>query len=339
MGLRMLEYAALAPRGHGLRAIALPYMEDLHRATQQHVQLAVRENDEGIIIERLSAPGAGKVLSYVGGRVPLHGTGLGLILLAHSRTEFQESYLQRELFLEPEHTPLPASTLRSQLQSVRALGVAHMTRSLPEPATSVGAPIFDRSGRVRRRDLGSRCRRMARHADAGACGGRDRPSDLPRSEARRTLRTPFQSMEGSLGAMRGRGYTGRQANLTRTPHDSRKSTMTANRNRRRPITRPVFHHTTFATLKLDEMVEFYEAVAGLEPVYHGTDGAWLTNDEANHRIALLALPDLKAPVDKGHTAGPAPHRVRVRRLPPPGSTTTSASPSAASARSSTSTTA
>ncbi len=79
--------------------------------------------------------------------------------------------------------------------------------------------------------------------------------------------------------------------------------MTDNRYRRHPITRPVFHHTTFATLKLDEMVEFYEAVAGLEPVYYGKDGAWLTNDEANHRIALLALPDLKAPVDKGHTAG------------------------------------
>lgn len=79
--------------------------------------------------------------------------------------------------------------------------------------------------------------------------------------------------------------------------------MTDNRNRRRPITRPTFHHTTFATLKLDEMVAFYEAVAGLEPVYYGANGAWLTNDEANHRIALLALPDLKAPVDKGHTAG------------------------------------
>lgn len=79
--------------------------------------------------------------------------------------------------------------------------------------------------------------------------------------------------------------------------------MTANRNRRRPITRPVFHHTTFATLKLDEMVAFYEKVAGLEPVFHGEEGVWLTNDEANHRIALLALPGLKAPEDKGHTAG------------------------------------
>ncbi len=146
VGLRMLEYAALSPRGHGLRAIALPYMEDLHRATRQHVQLAVRDNDEGIIIERLSAPGAGRVLYYVGGRVPLHGTGLGVILLAHARPEFQEAYLQRELFLEPEHLPIVAAELRSQLRSVRALGVAHMTRSLPEPAASVGAPVFDRSG-------------------------------------------------------------------------------------------------------------------------------------------------------------------------------------------------
>ena len=73
--------------------------------------------------------------------------------------------------------------------------------------------------------------------------------------------------------------------------------------RPRPIVRPIFHHTTFATMHLDEMVDFYEKVAGLEPVYYSKSGAWLTNDEANHRIALLALPDLKAPVDKGHTAG------------------------------------
>jgi len=79
--------------------------------------------------------------------------------------------------------------------------------------------------------------------------------------------------------------------------------MSANRSHRRPITRPVFHHTTFTTNRLDEMVDFYEMIAGLEPVFHGDEGAWLTNDEANHRIALLAMPDMKDPVDKGHTTG------------------------------------
>ncbi len=146
IGLRMLEYASLAPRGHGLRAIALPYMEDLHRATRQHVQLAVRENDEAVIVERLSAPDAGRVLYHVGGRVPLHGTGLGLVLLAHSRPEFQDAYSRRDLTLEPEHTPIDAAALRAQLQSVRTTGVAYLSRLLPEPATTVGAPIFDRAG-------------------------------------------------------------------------------------------------------------------------------------------------------------------------------------------------
>jgi catechol 2,3-dioxygenase len=78
----------------------------------------------------------------------------------------------------------------------------------------------------------------------------------------------------------------------------------SNDRKRRPINRPKFHHTTFATLKLDEMVDFYEKVAGLEPVHYSPgQAAWLTNDEANHRIAMLALPGLKAPEDKGHTAG------------------------------------
>ena len=55
IGLRLLEVASLAPRGHGLRATALPYLEDLHHSTGQHVLLAVRDGPEAILVERLSA--------------------------------------------------------------------------------------------------------------------------------------------------------------------------------------------------------------------------------------------------------------------------------------------
>src|SRR5580658_8897453 len=84
IGLRLLEIASLAPRGHGLRATALPYMEDLHLATGQHVLLAVQDGGEAILVERLSARGAGRVMYRVGGRLPLHSTGVGLVLLAHA---------------------------------------------------------------------------------------------------------------------------------------------------------------------------------------------------------------------------------------------------------------
>lgn len=41
VGLRLLEIASLAPRGHGLRSVAMPFMEDLFQVTRQHVLLAV----------------------------------------------------------------------------------------------------------------------------------------------------------------------------------------------------------------------------------------------------------------------------------------------------------
>lgn len=46
------------------------------------------------------------------------------------------------------------------------------------------------------------------------------------------------------------------------------------------------------------MVAWYETVAGLTPVHYSDAAAWLTNDEANHRIALVAHPAIKKAVDK-----------------------------------------
>ncbi|MGV2985043.1 IclR family transcriptional regulator [Microbacterium sp. AGC85] len=146
VGLKMLEYAALAPRGHGLRSAALPYMEDLHRATGQHVQLAVREKGEGVIVERLSAAHAGRVLYHVGGRFPLHGTGLGLVLLAHAREEFRTAYLSRPLVLQPEGADVDVVELRERLGDIRASGRATFSRPMPEPAKTVAAPVFGADG-------------------------------------------------------------------------------------------------------------------------------------------------------------------------------------------------
>ena len=146
IGLRLLEVASLAPRGHGLRATALPYMEDLHHATGQHVLLAVRDGDEAVLVERLSAPGAGRVMYRVGGRLPLHSTGVGLVLLAHAPAALQEEQLAGDLTLRPENISRSARELRAVLAAVRRDGLAVMSRYWPEPVTTVAALIISRPG-------------------------------------------------------------------------------------------------------------------------------------------------------------------------------------------------
>src|SRR3954465_9916261 len=71
IGLRLWEVASLAPRGQGLKQVALPFMGDLEEVTRQHVLLAVRDGGEALLVERLSAHGAMAVLYRVGGGLPL----------------------------------------------------------------------------------------------------------------------------------------------------------------------------------------------------------------------------------------------------------------------------
>jgi len=59
----------------------------------------------------------------------------------------------------------------------------------------------------------------------------------------------------------------------------------------RPILKPTFHHFNLKTTRLQELIDWYAAVVGVEVIFQDETGAWLTNDAANHRIALLCFPD------------------------------------------------
>jgi catechol-2,3-dioxygenase len=71
----------------------------------------------------------------------------------------------------------------------------------------------------------------------------------------------------------------------------------------RPVVRPAFHHVNLKTTRLSEMIEWYATVVGTEVLFRYPLGAWLTNDAANHRIALLAFPDFTEDPEKETHAG------------------------------------
>jgi DNA-binding IclR family transcriptional regulator len=148
IGLRLWEVGALAPRSLGLRERAMPYLEDLYEATRQNVQLAVRDGHEVVYVERLAHPDAVRVFSRVGGRMPLHATGVGQVLLAHAPAAVQEEVLASSLTALTPRTVTDPHELRRVLAAVRREGVAVCDGMVDLLSLSVAAPVRGEDERV-----------------------------------------------------------------------------------------------------------------------------------------------------------------------------------------------
>jgi len=143
IGLRLFEVASLAPRGHGLRQVAMPFMSDLAEVTHQHVQLAVREGTEATLVERLSARQATPVQYRAGGRLPLHSTAIGLALLAFAPREVQEDFLAKPMYREPDNVLIQPALMRRTLAEVRRERLAiYRRQDNDEVIIAVAAPIY-----------------------------------------------------------------------------------------------------------------------------------------------------------------------------------------------------
>ncbi len=70
-----------------------------------------------------------------------------------------------------------------------------------------------------------------------------------------------------------------------------------------PVIHPQFHHFNLKTTRLQEMVDFYRTLVGAEVIFQDEVGAWLSNDNANHRIALLAFPNFVDDAEKDTRTG------------------------------------
>jgi DNA-binding IclR family transcriptional regulator len=101
----------------------VPSMEDLHAVVGHHTQLGVLEGDEVLFVERLSAPGAVINFSRIAGRMPLHASSSGLVLLAHGPPALQERTLSLPLKAYTAETITSPAKLRASLAAIRALMV------------------------------------------------------------------------------------------------------------------------------------------------------------------------------------------------------------------------
>ncbi|KQP01840.1 IclR family transcriptional regulator [Leifsonia sp. Leaf264] len=148
VGMKLWRLGARQPTARRLRDAARPYLDDLLDATGEHVHLAVRDDLGAVYLERLSGNDAVPVISDVGTRLPLHATGVGLVLLAHSPPEVLDAVLAAGPRRYLPNTLTTEGELRARLAEIRLTGVDDSVEELTRGAFSVAAPVRDADGSV-----------------------------------------------------------------------------------------------------------------------------------------------------------------------------------------------
>lgn len=146
IGVRLLELAALAPRGLDLREAAFPILDDLHHRTRGNVHLGVRNGLEVVYVEAIRACATHPTNGRIGDRWPMHATGTGLVLLAFADRDLQEEALRRPLERFTPLTITDPAELRRKLAQVRQSGYAVAVGQITLPDVVVAVPVHDPFG-------------------------------------------------------------------------------------------------------------------------------------------------------------------------------------------------
>ncbi len=150
LGMRLLELGNLVKNRLNVRDAALAPMHELHRLTQQPVNLSVRQGDEIVYVERAYSERSGmQVIRAIGGRAPLHLTSVGKLFLAADDTPRVRAYATRTGLsghTKNSLTQLPA--LERELTKVRRDAYANDNEELELGVRCMAAGIYDDQGKL-----------------------------------------------------------------------------------------------------------------------------------------------------------------------------------------------
>lgn len=141
LGLGLWELASRSSPALDLKEAAKPFMEDIQAVVRQHTQLAVLREDEVLFIERLSSRDSVVNQARVAGRLPVHRTSSGVVLLAYAPSHVQEAYLARHLDTAgPSGAVAPG--FRDLLIRVRSQGYAALDGLVDAETSGVAVPVL-----------------------------------------------------------------------------------------------------------------------------------------------------------------------------------------------------
>jgi IclR family transcriptional regulator, pca regulon regulatory protein len=153
LGPRVLDLGFSVLASLGLREIAAPHLRRLTDATGHTSNLAIRDDTDVILIDRvLGQPGRYHHLEFslhVGSRLPSYCSATGKALLAFLPPSDLDHLLDRiDLIPRGPRTLTSKRALLTELEHVRRTGVAVNDEELDSALRSIAVPVRSRSGEV-----------------------------------------------------------------------------------------------------------------------------------------------------------------------------------------------
>jgi DNA-binding IclR family transcriptional regulator len=141
IGIALWELGELAPVSLRLRNLAMPHLMSLYDATGENVHLAVLAGYETLYLERITGPRAIRLLSRVGGRHPLHTTGVGKALLTTRDDAWLADYAGIELERDTTFSITGHEELRADIEASRQRGYAVTRQEMTLGNVSIAAAL------------------------------------------------------------------------------------------------------------------------------------------------------------------------------------------------------
>lgn len=148
LGGRLFELGMLASLERSLIEVAMPFLQDLYERSHETVHLGIREGNEVVYISKIGGHRQARTPSRIGGRMPLHCTAIGKVLLAHCEPEFIDQVLAGPLPRRTPRTVAVPNLLRSQLARALDDGVAYEWEESTVGVVCIATPIFDTDDQI-----------------------------------------------------------------------------------------------------------------------------------------------------------------------------------------------
>jgi Transcriptional regulator len=142
IGTGLWERGELAGISMHFREATLPYLLMLYEATRENVHLAIRDGYDALYVARLVGPHSVPTISRMGGRLPLHTTGVGRALLAYQSAAFLDQFFARPLEKPTKYSLGTEPAVRAELERTRQTGYSVTNQEMTLGNTSLAVPIF-----------------------------------------------------------------------------------------------------------------------------------------------------------------------------------------------------